>query len=290
MREYPTSPKKQALIDAKLNTPIEVGESLYVLGMYMDSYNKTKKYGVDVTNIVSDTQIEVVEWESRDQFSDRKIIDITNILERITSTVGADPFYKSRTNVRFIAYQLESIIYKLELYDSPKKDKYHTKNGILIKAVNWNPFVYNKNGEKEYYQRGFVWELSDKQLLLESIYNGIDCGKVLVRERSYARCEKMAKDGETDIAFLDIVDGKQRMDAIRGFLYNEYPDMHGNYYNDLSDYAQRRLTDHQLFAYAEMDENVTDEEVIEQFLKLNFCGVLQSQQHIEYVKSIQKKL
>jgi uncharacterized protein with ParB-like and HNH nuclease domain len=41
---------------------------------------------------------------------------------------------------------------------------------IYVAELNWNPFVYNKNGEKERYQRDFVWKLKDKQTLIDSIY------------------------------------------------------------------------------------------------------------------------
>ena len=62
--------------------------------------------------------------------------------------------------------------------------------------------------------------------------------------------------------------------------------MHGNYHKDLSDQAQRRLLNHQLFSYAELPENTPDVEILRQFLRLNFSGVPQSQEHLEYVKSL----
>ena len=51
-----------------------------------------------------------------------------------------------------------------------------------------------------------------------------------------------------------------------------------------------RLKFCELFAYAEMDEDATDDMVLSQFLKLNFAGVPQSKEHIEYVKEISKNL
>jgi hypothetical protein len=38
------------------------------------------------------------------------------------------------------------------------------------------------------------------------------------------------------------------------------------------------------------EENATDEDVIATFLGVNFTGVPMSQEHIDYVKEIQKKL
>ena len=192
-------------------------------------------------------------------------------------------------NQKFVSFKaLENCQRELALCKK-ERDEYKM-GGVVINEVNWNPYVYNKTGEKEYYQRDFVWSIKDKQTLIDSIYNGVDCGKILVRLRSWDDLEKMAKNGEKELAFREIVDGKQRLDAIRGFIEGEYPDSNGKYYNDLSDYAQRRLVEHQLFSYAEMPKSTTDEEVIYQFLKMNFCGVPQSKQHIDFVKSLQNKL
>ncbi len=154
---------------------------------------------------------------------------------------------------------------------------------------NWNPYIYGKDCSKYYYQRPFVWSVEDNQLLIESIYQGIDCGKILVRKHSWKSIEKKANNGETELSFKDIVDGKQRLNAVKGFLLNEYPDLRGNYFNDLSFVAQNKITNNQLFSYSEMGEDVNDETVLKQFLKLNFAGVPQSKEHIEFVKSLLNK-
>jgi hypothetical protein len=87
----------------------------------------------------------------------------------------------------------------------------------------------------------------------------------------------------------DCVDGKQRFFAILEFLQNKYPDSHGNYWNDLSPKAQRRFLDFANLSYGELGENATDEDVIDNFLTLNFTGVPMSREHIEYVKSFNMK-
>ena len=62
--------------------------------------------------------------------------------------------------------------------------------------------------------------------------------------------------------------------------------LYGNYFEDLSEQAQRRLTNNQLISYSELPEKTTDEEVLKQFLRLNFSGVPQSQEHLDYIKSL----
>ena len=129
------------------------------------------------------------------------------------------------------------------------------------------------------------WSLEDKQLLIESIYSNVDCGKILIRNGSWKELEKLEEGGH-ELAWKDITDGKQRLNTVKEFLDNKFPDIHGNYFEDLSDQAQRKLTNHQLFSYSELPENTPDNEVLRQFLRLNFSGVPQSKEHLEYVKSL----
>lgn len=97
---------------------------------------------------------------------------------------------------------------------------------------------------------------------------------------------ELAKNGETELSFNDIVDGKQRLHTIKEFINGEFCDLYGNYYSDLSDSAQNKFLNHQLFQYCELPENTSDEEVLYQFLKTNFTGKPQSKEHIYYVKSL----
>ncbi len=135
-----------------------------------------------------------------------------------------------------------------------------------------------------------MWSLQDKQLLIESLYQGIDCGKILIRKRAWSEITAMRAKGETELSFNDIVDGKQRLHTIKEFILGEFPDMQGNYFGDLSYKSQHLFTNNQQFSYAEMPENTKDADVIKQFLKMNFAGVPQSKEHIEFVKSIQGKI
>lgn len=149
--------------------------------------------------------------------------------------------------------------------------------------------MYDSNGQKEFYQRPLVWDLETKQTLIESIYQNVSCGRILIRERSWDNVENLIKSGETDVSFFDIVDGKQRLNAVIGFVKGEYPDLHGNYYGDLSSNAQHEFRYTQMIGYAEM-KNVTDSDVIRQFLKVNFAGVPQSKEHIEFVAAINARM
>jgi len=212
-------------------------------------------------------------------------------IQRDSFKIGACPFDERYNTLNVIAYDLRGIISSLDLDKrEAKRDRSYVINGITVAELNWNPYVYDKNKQKQYYQRDFVWRIEEKQLLIESIYKGINCGLILVREHSWNKIEKLTLQGETEVAFKDIVDGKQRLNAIQGFINNEYPDLHGNYFDDLSDYAQYKFNNHQLFQFAVLKDNTTDDEVIYQFLKVNFSGIPQSKEHILFVENIGKIL
>ena len=54
--------------------------------------------------------------------------------------------------------------------------------GKVPRELNFNPYVIiPSTGEKKYYQRPYCWTLEDEQLFIESIYNELDCGKVVLR-------------------------------------------------------------------------------------------------------------
>lgn len=287
------TPARQKLIDNKEKSPLYIGESVHVK---MSALGYTgKKYGTEKLCIIESLDPLTVSVDEYGLGKNMYKIQRDDIVARNIRTIGANPFETRHDHIRMVAYTLESILFGLDITGEKTETREgigarYKVQGILVPECNWNPFVYDKEGKKNYYQRDFVWTVQDKQLLLESIYQGIDCGKILVRKRGFEELEAMAKRGETELYFHDIVDGKQRLNAIRGFLMGEFTDMHGNYYGDLSYQAQHKLTDHQLFSYAEMPENSKDEDVIYQFLKLNFAGVPQSKEHIEYVKEIYKKM
>lgn len=277
------SEKKQKLIEEYCSKEFTVGESVYIKNKYISNVSRSPEN----TTLSKILKINGNHVHLNHENRIIKDVDISKLIKN-TNSIGENPFNEKYTRVQFVAYQLESIIFNLDL--SSERNREYEFNGIFANELNWNPFVYNKNNKKEYYQRDFVWTIEDNQLLIESIYNDIDCGKILVRKRSWKELEILRSNGETEIAFKDIIDGKQRLNAIRGFIMNEYPDLRGNYFSDLSVRAQQRFGDNQLLSYGELPENSEDKQIIAQFLKLNFTGIPQSTEHIKYVSDIYEKL
>jgi hypothetical protein len=280
---------KEELIEEYLNSPIKVGDKLNIYktkgyGNYSEKEeidpNKTEY--ATVLSINKDDTITVDISGNRDE---KTIIHRKFVKSKHTIDIGADPFQKVPWNseIRFINFSIESILHSIG-FEIERKT---IIDGIQIPRIDWNPIIIDANQREIEYQRGFVWTLRDKQLLIDSIYNNIEIGKIIIRNRSWEYVTKRVKEGKREhIAFKDVVDGKQRLNAILGFVTNEFPDSFGNFYKDLSNRAQMKFGRFQALSYGEMGENATDQDVQKVFLNINFTGVQMSQDHIDFVKSI----
>ena len=286
--------KKDKIVEEYKNAPAKVGDWLKTMEskIYGKTYND-KEITVEVLEVLSDGRVKVKPLEGSSYKIHSSTIsdgDYTKNFHRI----GENPFPKNswRRSLQTGNYMLESIIHKcgIEQKDETYKKPQYEIGGITVPELNWNPYVFNKDGEKEYYQRDYCWTLKDEQLFIESIYNYINCGLVIVRRRSWKWLEKQIASGNKEVAFNDIVDGKQRMHILDRFVNDEFQDLHGNYFSDLSNQAQYEFMNSNSLQFAMFEEDVTDDMIISAFLNVNFTGVPMPQEHIDYVKEIQKKM
>lgn len=288
-RDHIASPKLQAQLDAFNAIEIVPGDEILVAGKYLNcssSRDKSMKEICKVKEVNGDIVVVYNGYHKGD------ICEVAKEnCEKHSLYVGANPFVEEKWfgRIRTFNFNIEGIICKL-FKEKQYKDKRKDGSEYVIDTLNWNPFVYNKNGEKEYYQRDFVWTLKDKQLFIDSIYNRLNCGQILLRQKSFKWMMQEAENGADVVYEWDIVDGKQRLHTIEQFINNEFPDSYGNYWNDLSDYARLQFEDSHCLTYGEMEENSTDEDTIKAFLGVNFTGVPMSQEHIDFVKEINKKM
>lgn len=292
-RGHIASEKLQKQINDFNAQPIVAGDKVNIQGKYLcvSSSRDTEMVQSCTVKAVTDEGVIVYNGYSK---GDTCVVAIENC-KRDTFRVGANPFVEKEwvQRIRTLNMSLEGILLMVlkpyfdekEIYDTTPSGK-----KFKINKLNWNPFIINKDGNKEYYQRDFCWTIKDKQLLIDSIYNQINCGQILVRKRSWQHMTEEAENGLDEVFEFDIVDGKQRLNAIWGFMNNEFPDSYGNYWNDLSDYARYQFEDSHCLTFAEMEEKTTDEDVIKAFLGVNFTGVPMSQEHIDYVKEINKRM
>lgn len=212
-------------------------------------------------------------------------VDIS-LLSKIDSTIGFNPFVEKK-RVTYLMKDIDCILSELNLFDDRGELRKNSSivDGELIGELNFNPFIFNKNGNKVYYQRDLVWKLKDKQNLISSIYNNNSCGNVLIRKHDYDDVKNIYRAGNKDICFKDVVDGKQRLSTLIQFVKCEFKDEFGNYFSDFSLRAQRKFYSSMIFGFAVI-ENATDEEILEHFITTNTSGVKQSKENLKRLGAV----
>lgn len=277
--------KKQKLIEEAKRRGVCVGDKGYVRSCIKNGWVTDSGRMVEVTIIDIDSMNRAT---IKDSDGTKHIVAKDEIVMNIDN-IGANPFheYPWMSSIKPAAMTLSSIMsyINIHMYDTSKTDKPETINGVEIKEVNFNPFVVI-NDKKIHYQRPFCWTLKDKQKLIESIYEGVHCGNIVMRERSWNWLNDLISQGEKDVAFWDIVDGKQRLDALISFINDEFTDMYGNYYSDLSNFAQRRFKKSLSLSLVLLGEDMTDEDVINIFLHVNCSGKQMPEEHLNKIKEM----
>lgn len=288
--------KRDKMIEKRLSEGVKVGDMVIVEEGLLYKHCKDPKREVSVTvkKTMEDGSILVSNSEN---YREEAIINVGDY-RLDTFHIGANPFPEKswRSDIRTINYDLSCILGKFGVHvwrkgaELRKDEPYMFYGNVKVGEVNFNPYVFDADGNKMYYQRGWCWTLEQKRLLIESIYQSINCGMIIVRERSTKWVEEQIGNGNNDVSFADIVDGKQRIGALVEFVLDGYTDLHGNYFSDLSEKAKVKFCNSMALTYAELGENATDDDVIAAFLGVNYTGVPMSKEHIDYVKGIQNKL
>ena len=293
---------KENLIKEYLSCGFNVGDTVKVKGKYL-TYNESRDgdwwntLNVVMVKKEGDDTVLYVQRKGYSQSSYKGSIDRVVVTEdsvkKYVGHIGADPIPEKQWDscVRNTGLNFHNIIFRIISDIKKDESRNYIINGIYIPELNYNPFVYGKDGERLYYQRDYVWTLEDEQNFIESIYNHLNLGTVVIRKRSWKWIEKETasrtkKDNVDDIAFYDIVDGKQRLHTVFRFMTDQFPDKHGNYYSDLSDIAQYKFEEGGSMAILEIEEDAKDEDVLRVFLNVNYTGKPLSQDHLDYVKGL----
>lgn len=291
--------KKQEELKRFMAKELAVGDKVIAKKGLFDQYARNPEGDENciITGVLGDNKYEIT-VNTTESWRQKAVIVSESEIKRNTFDVGANPFPEKSWNraITFTNFDVggimsiigqSALVWGKDVHKSVKDE--YTVNGITALECNFNPYVV-KDGKKLYYQRDYCWSLEDKQLLIESIYQSMNCGTILLRKRSFRYVDNELKKGNKEVGFFDVVDGKQRIACIIEFMSDGFKDMHGNYFSDLSDRARWYFRDCRSFTYGEMGEGATDEEVIEAFLHVNFTGVPMSKEHIEYVKEIHNKI
>lgn len=131
--------------------------------------------------------------------------------------------------------------------------------------INWNVRQYVKmcmNGSITFdnaIQRALVWDQPRKSLLIDSMISG------------YPVPPFYARRGENKV--FDMLDGKQRSNAMCSYLNNEFPlegvseEYEGLYFSELPEEVQDEIKSYSLTVY--YFEDITEDEISEMFYRLN---------------------
>lgn len=150
---------------------------------------------------------------------------------------------------------------------------------FMRQNIDWDVFLPTKGANL---QRPLVWTLSQKRELINSLLLG----------RHIPHCAILnivdPKDDSKDI--LQIIDGKQRLSTMIGFINNEfYIEVENSLYTfqDLPNDYQRAIDCYNFRYYIvneEWGKPITDEQKIAWFSFINFAGTPQDEKHLNKLR------
>jgi len=263
---------KEELIQEVLDAPIRIGEVVK---------NGDRKYTVekiedDMVHLKSGTYSKAI--YTKVNFI--KLRDIYNI--------GHNPI-KDYVELKNIGFPLNNIFYLIEKSRKEREVYFNEYVEGGIENTNFNPYVILENGEKFYYQRDLCWNLEHKQNLINSLYRGLDLGRVIIYERTYEEVERQLKKGNLETCFYDVIDGKQRLNTLIEWKNNKFPDSNGYYFKDLSMVAQRTLLSSTNLGFFKIETNRI-EDILKVFLNNVVAGVPMDVNHVNKVQEVYNNL
>jgi hypothetical protein len=130
------------------------------------------------------------------------------------------------------------------------------------------------------FQRGHVWT-EDKQIAYVEfcLRNGEYSRTILFNHPNWNGSYK----GE-----MVLVDGKQRIEAVRKFIRNQLPIFGGNFLNDFDNPKKLLRVDGAYFQFG-VNNLKTNREVLEWYLQINSGGVVHTKEELEKVEEMLKK-
>jgi hypothetical protein len=123
------------------------------------------------------------------------------------------------------------------------------------------------------YQRDYVWSLVDKQRLVKSLFDHADIGKFLLLEHPHPEYR------------LEIIDGKQRLGAVREFMEGRFLYEGVNWFQ-LSWGDKQAFTDNMVQIATLQSDKVKKSDILWLFLSINRGGVPQTEEHIAKAKAL----
>jgi uncharacterized protein with ParB-like and HNH nuclease domain len=124
------------------------------------------------------------------------------------------------------------------------------------------------------YQRPYVWQNTQQQELMHSLFNDLPIGAISLIEHA------MTSEG----AYVEVLDGKQRITTIFAYYNNEfaYIDPYSKksyFYRDLSPSVKTVFKNSITYAVNTLKSDMTELQKYEYFYAINYAGVEQSESH-----------
>lgn len=136
------------------------------------------------------------------------------------------------------------------------------------------------------YQRGLVWTKKQKQNLIMSILMGNPIG-------DFVFGRKLFRDSRGEVSGLrvdwTVIDGQQRLNAIKEFVGNKFPLPDGKYFKDMKYWDVREF----LSSYRINVLYITDltyEQEVEVYWNRNFGGTAHSRTELDRIKKLREEL
>lgn len=169
-----------------------------------------------------------------------------------------------------------------------KKYTHHVNKGLsfhflgrLEEWANWDFDVFLPTKGMNL-QRDLVWTIEQKSALIITILKDQKIPPIVVVQNDKDEIHKYN---------WQVIDGKQRMTTLFGYLKNEFPIVYEEveyFFNDLPEDCQK-----QIFRYSEItidvhysyaDEPITDQTKIDLFEEINWLGTPQDINHLNKLK------
>lgn len=185
-----------------------------------------------------------------------------NIFDSIKSNSG----YENKSKIEREYLSLK------DKYKSSKSDCHNIMQLIMLGYEYGDQYIVPE------YQRELVWTLEQKENLIKSILYGNPIGDFLFK-KEFAKDEK-GRINTLNISW-SIIDGQQRINAIREFFTNKF-EVDGKCFKDLKYWDARTFLDVDVSVISVQD--ITIEEEIEIYLNRNCGGTNHTKEEIEKVK------
>ncbi len=142
--------------------------------------------------------------------------------------------------------------------------------------------LHDKERELRYpdFQRDYVWSEDDKIKLIESIFDNIEIGRIVLHQEFNVK-------NNPDTWCYEVIDGKQRLGAILDYFKDKFK-VRGKLFSELSELDKRHFSS--ITMPVSEVKNLPRKYQLDLFIKVNTTGIRMSDEHLSKVRKELEKL